>query len=45
MVSIINIIISYFMIKLSLGLSIFLLSIFVLGLMKLVPFVLLELKE
>ena len=42
--SIVNIIISYFMIKLSLGLSIFLLSIFVLGLMA-VPFVLLELKK
>ena len=42
--SVVNIIISYFMIKLSLGLSIFLLSIFVLGLMA-VPFVLLELKK
>ena len=42
--SILNIIISFFMIKLSLGLSIFLLSIFVLGLMA-VPFVLLELKK
>ena len=42
--SIVNIIISYFMIKLSLGLSIFLLSIFVLGLMA-IPFVILERKK
>ena len=42
--SIVNIIISYFMIKLSLGLSIFLLSIFVLGLMA-IPFVILERKN